>query len=332
MRIAAIIPLHNKGSDIAAALTSVLMQSHAVDEIVVINDASSDDGAAIVAGFTDPRVQLIHRDVPGPGGYAARNAGIAATRADWLAFLDADDVWQPNHLAVLAALVRAYPKAGCVATRYDHVFGDRREPDQVAGPLGSAASGEVCVDFAGFLQSWLAAGACPLWTGALAIRRDILAMTGAFPEGRAERGGDKDLWLRVVRATPLAFSGRSTADFRREAANKLTDRVDTRRLPCLVPTARDMMHNAPKPERRLLRRLINQEIGLYARWSSRLGGRPGTTLHDLLWPADPAVIVTLAAARYLPTRLLRLAYYWEQRRRAWSRSRRRSTPTARVSV
>lgn len=321
MQFAVIIPLYNKGPDVAAALASVLAQTHAPDEIVVIDDASTDDGPAIVAACPDSRVQLLRRGVPGPGGYAARNAGIAATRSGWLAFLDADDVWAPDHLATLAALVEAHPHAGCVATRYDHVFRDRRERDRIAGPVARAAETDGCVAFAAFLEGWLAAGHCPLWTGALAIRRDVLATSGTFPEGRAERGGDKDLWLRVIRTAPLAFSGRSTADFRREAADKLTDRTDTCRLPCLVATARAMAGTAAPRERHLLRRLVNQEIGLYARWSARVGGRPGIAFGDLAWPAAPAAVATLAGAKWLPAEVLRLAYRYEHRRRDRGRTR-----------
>ncbi|HEU0066386.1 MAG TPA: glycosyltransferase family A protein [Sphingomonas sp.] len=319
---AAIIPLFNKGPDVGAALASVLAQTHPVSEIIVVDDASTDDGAAVVAACADPRLRLLRRSTPGPGGYAARNLGIASSRARWLAFLDADDLWAADHIASLAALAEAHPAAGCVATRYDHVFANRREADRIAGPVAAAAAAPAGgrIALGAFLESWLAAGHCPLWTGALAIRRDVLERSGGFPIGVAERGGDKDLWLRVLNVADLAFSGKSTASFRREAADKLTDRVDTRRVPCLVATAREIGRSAAPRERRLLRRLMNQEIGLYARWTARDGGRPAIGLRDMAWPPAPAPLATLLAARLLPGALLRGAYRWEHRRRARGRT------------
>ncbi|MEH3106972.1 MAG: glycosyltransferase family A protein [Sphingomonas fennica] len=313
---AAVIPLHNKAPYVGAAMASVLAQSHPPAEIVVVDDASTDAGPAVVEALADRRIRILRRETAGPGGYAARNLAVAQSSAPWIAFLDADDAWHPDHLEALARLIARWPDAACVATRYDHVFHDRREADHVAGPFAGAEPARV--GFAAFLSAWLATGHCPLWTGALAIRRDVFEAAGGFPEGRAERGGDKDLWLRVMRLADLGFLPRSTAGFRREAAGKLTDRIDTRRLPCLVRTARAMP--AIGEERRLLRRLINQEIKLYARWSARSGGRPHLSLGDLAWPASPAAIGSVVAAGIVPGRLLRLAHALEHRRRRWMRT------------
>ncbi|WP_162527215.1 glycosyltransferase family A protein [Sphingomonas solaris] len=302
-RFAVVIPLHNKGSEIGAALASVLAQTLPADEIVVVDDASTDDGPAIVAACADPRLLLLRRAVPGAGGYAARNAAAAAASAQWIAFLDGDDLWHPDHLAALASLAARFPAAGCLATRYTHRFHDRTEPDTAAGRF--AGTQAFLTDLDGFLDGWLAAGHCPMWTGAVAIRRDLLLATGGFPAGRAARGGDKDMWLRAVAGGGLAFLPRSTADFRREAADKLTDRTGTRHLPCLVVTVRALARGAAPGGRRRLRRLANQEIMLYARWTMPGEGRPAFGVRDLLWPAPPSAIATLLASIYLPKALLR---------------------------
>ncbi|TVV73605.1 glycosyltransferase family 2 protein, partial [Sphingomonas solaris] len=97
---AVVVPLHDKGRHIERALRSIAAQTLAPAEIIVIDDASTDDGPGIVAAF--PGVRLLRRSEPGPGGYAARNLGMREAAAPWIAFLDADDAWAPEHLATLA--------------------------------------------------------------------------------------------------------------------------------------------------------------------------------------------------------------------------------------
>ena len=321
MRVTAVIPLFNKAERIKVALDSVLEQSRPVDEIIVVDDGSTDGGHDIVAAYREPRLRLLRRDVPGAGGYAARNLAISAATAEWMAFLDADDVWQPDHIDRLAALATSWPAAGCLATRFTHVFLDRREPQRLSASLLNGGPSGVAITFDEFLAAWLATRECPLWTGAVAVHREVLTRTGGFPETGAERGGDKDLWLRIARATDIAFSPVATADFYRDVSGKLTDRVDTRRVPFLVGIARELVASGRQDERRLLRGLINQEIELYARWSARAGGRPLARLTDLAWPAPAKAVLTLLASRHVPSSWLRGAHQWEHRRRARRRER-----------
>ena len=89
--IAVVIPIHNKQPHINRCLASVLSQTRPVDEIIVIDDASSDGSIGEIAQFTNERIRLLKRPVPSPGGYAARNLGILQAKSDWIAFLDADD-------------------------------------------------------------------------------------------------------------------------------------------------------------------------------------------------------------------------------------------------
>src|SRR3546814_17898177 len=80
------------------------------------------------------------------------------------------------------------------------------------------------------------------------------------------RGGDKDLWLRAMRHTRLVYAPVITAEFNRDSLNKVSKSTNTLSLPCLVETARNMLDGASSSERRLLRRLVNQEIDYYGRY------------------------------------------------------------------
>lgn len=99
--VTAVIPLHNGGHLIHDAVRSVLRQTRTVDEIIVVDDGSTDDGPAIVQemAVTDPRIRLIRK--PFGGQASARNAGVAHAHGDVIAFLDQDDIWYVNHLEVL---------------------------------------------------------------------------------------------------------------------------------------------------------------------------------------------------------------------------------------
>src|SRR3546814_14752 len=233
-RFSVIMPLYNKAPHVAASINSVLAQSLSPHELIIIDDCSSDGGRDIAAAVRDPRIRLFERKSPGPGGYAARNLGIRQASGDWIAFLDADDIWHENHLAVLADAIAQAPNAEVAATRFDHVFETHRVSQRIAPRL---AQGGV-LNFPQFLRAWLEVSECPLWTGAIAFRRELLMEAGLFPEGRAVRGGDKDLWLRAMRHTRLVYAPVITAEFNRDSLNKVSKSTNTLSLPCLVETAR----------------------------------------------------------------------------------------------
>lgn len=298
-RFSVIMPLHNKGPHIAQSVRSVLDQSLSPLELIIIDDNSTDGGREIAAAIDDPRIRMLDRQTPGPGGYAARNLGIMEARGEWIAFLDADDLWDGNHLEVLAHAMADAPNAGAVATRFDHVFETRRQPQRIARRLEQGG----VINFRQFLEAWLEVRECPLWTGAIAFRRDLLIEAGLFPEGRAIRGGDKDLWLRVMHLTRLAYVPVTTAEFSRESVNKVSNSTNTLSPPCLVDTARALMLGAGRAERRLLRRLINQEISHYARYSMKGAGRINIPVGEVALPEGIGTLALLMAARWLPASL-----------------------------
>ncbi|MDC7784291.1 glycosyltransferase family A protein [Rhodoplanes sp. TEM] len=158
MRISTVVPLYNAAPFVGEALDSILAQTRPIDEIVVVDDGSTDGGADLVARHV-PAVRLLRQDNAGPG--AAVNRGIAAATGDVLAFLDADDLWLPDRVALGAAALAADPDL-------DGVFGhitQFRHADMAAAALADGVPQPgLCRD-------------------TLLIRRDAFARFGLFDEG-----------------------------------------------------------------------------------------------------------------------------------------------------
>src|SRR5687767_2996559 len=97
--ITVIIPLYNKEKSILDTVYSVLNQTYKDFELLIINDGSKDNSLKVVQSISDPRVVII--DKPNGGVSSARNAGILNAKNEYLAFLDGDDIWHPEHLKIL---------------------------------------------------------------------------------------------------------------------------------------------------------------------------------------------------------------------------------------
>jgi len=109
-----VVPLWNKRHRVAATLASALAQTWRDFELIIIDDGSTDGGMEETARFDDARIRRLRQANAGPG--AARNAAIRAARHDWFAFLDADDLWLPDHLEELDRIRRRFPDAGLIGT------------------------------------------------------------------------------------------------------------------------------------------------------------------------------------------------------------------------
>jgi glycosyltransferase involved in cell wall biosynthesis len=112
-RVSVVVPLYNKASYVARALESVAAQTLEDLEVIVVDDGSTDGGRDVVAALSDPRFRLIRQANAGPG--AARNRGLREARAQYVAFLDADDRWLPHFLAENVSLLELQPSAAAVS-------------------------------------------------------------------------------------------------------------------------------------------------------------------------------------------------------------------------
>lgn len=230
-----IVPLYNKAPLIAATLASALADRSRIHEIIVVDDGSTDSSAAVVASLDDPLVRLIRQD---NGGVSrARNRGIAEARGEWLAFLDADDLWAPGYLARLEALAIAFPDCAMLATGYrtdedgeaahrhmlEHPQADsllRDEALRIDDYLAATAGGQIC---------------CTIST---AVRRAfVLSHDLRFPEGE-HLGEDLDFFTRVAEHTPLAYCAEPLAIY---VQSNQVSRLSETRAPQFVPAFLDRL-------------------------------------------------------------------------------------------
>lgn len=203
--ITVIIPLYNKEASIATALRGVLAQTYQDFEVVVVDDGSTDAGAAVVETFDDPRIRLIRQENGGVS--AARNRGIAEAKGEHVAFLDADDEWMPQFLEEIAALIAEYPECKARATNY--IFNSNGVKSPTILRKMPFAEGR------GVLTNYFEVASCshpPMWTSAVCIDRDLLQEIGGFPLG-IKSGEDLLTWARIAVRTQWAYSMKPMAQY-----------------------------------------------------------------------------------------------------------------------
>lgn len=204
--VSVIIPAYNCASTIAETLDSALAQDHPNFEVIVVNDGSRDDTMRVLGQF-EGRIRVIDQANAGPP--AARNAGIAAARGDYIAFLDADDVWVQGKLAEQSAHLDKHPDVSTVFTRW-HVW--NAEPDGTYRRRPDIEAHRVTADIDAPNSGWLYTRLlfdCELLTTTVMLRREMLQRIGGF-DLSLWNGDDYDMWLRASREgkiTKLASIG-----------------------------------------------------------------------------------------------------------------------------
>lgn len=208
--ITVVIPLYNKAPHIKATLQSILSQTVQPSEIIVVDDGSTDNGPEIVATFADQGVRLIQQ--PNQGESAARNTGVISSKTEYVAFLDADDHWLPEHLATLNNLVQSYPDAALCSTAHFIQRDDRMY--RARSPFVEGWRGMVEDFFSAYAQ-----GLSLINSSTACVRRSALLESGGFPVG-IRRGPDVITWVKLALHHPVAHAAVATAIYNQQAVNR----------------------------------------------------------------------------------------------------------------
>lgn len=184
--VSVIIPSYNRGYCIAQCLRSVLDQTFADFEIIVVDDASSDDTRAQVSSISDSRIHYLAHD-SNQGGAVARNTGIRIAQGEFVAFLDSDDHWQSDKLEKqIAALRQQGPDCGLSYTWISCVDDDGAETLRINPEIDGACFEEMLVsNFIGSFSN-------------IVVRKSLLVEVGALDES-FRSCQDWDLFIRLTR-------------------------------------------------------------------------------------------------------------------------------------
>lgn len=185
-RFSILIPVFNKEKFVAKTIKSVLSQSFADFEIIVINDGSTDKSETEILALTDKRIHYLLKENEGVS--VARNLGIEKASAEYICFLDADDFWFPNFLETMNHYINMLP--------YEKVFASAIEIETgkkiVQAPYSFVKKSDFeIVNFFDASQK-----EAILWTSSVCIHKDVFKKVGVFDE-QLKVSEDTDLWIRI---------------------------------------------------------------------------------------------------------------------------------------
>jgi glycosyltransferase involved in cell wall biosynthesis len=270
LKVSIIIPLYNKAPYVRRALDSIAAQTFADFEAIVVDDGSTDGGAAIVADYPDERFRLIPQANAGPG--AARNAGLAQARGEFIAFLDADDEWLPNYLEESVSLLESLgSEVASVTCGYiEHPAGASTDSMWRKRGLRDGIHRVQPDTEVSLVVSMLAyMSPCSTLTRAEVIRK----WGGFYDREKCAFGEDAFLWLKVLLNETVAFSLKPLVQFHREASGLSKNLNGARPVEPFLADPREIEVACPPALRDLLSQVLAIRaaktacvLGYWGRW------------------------------------------------------------------
>jgi len=213
-RVSIISPLHNKEAYVAQTIESVLGQTVADLEMLVVENHSSDEGPRVVEDLAsrDSRVRLIHApsEVRGPG--AARNVGLAEAKGEWILFLDADDLLEPDYLERRLSVLKSYPEAKIIAGPWKNFYPDTPDVFETHFPNGWSPPHSNPPDSTFAYSPWALHAAI--------VHREVLGSSNPWLE---ELDGfpaeDNAFWFRVLYGRTIYWDDCAGAIYRKQTEN-----------------------------------------------------------------------------------------------------------------
>ena len=189
-----IIPVFNKGNFIEKTLKSVLAQTYADFEVIIVNDGSTDASEKKILEFTDSRIRYFFKENEGVS--IARNFGIEKSESDFICFLDADDYWYPTFLETANTYIRKLPAQKVFGIAYENETAKSIFPAQYS--ISRTNDFEI-VDYFEASKKESA-----LWTSSAVFHKEVFTKAGNF-DAAIKSGQDIDLWIRIGLTYPIVF-------------------------------------------------------------------------------------------------------------------------------
>ena len=210
-----IIPLYNKELTVATTIASVLNQSFQDFEVIILNDGSTDSSLDIVSSFKDDRIRIYSQQNLGVS--QARNNAIRKASRNYLAFLDADDIWDPGYLCQMRKLIRKYKEYAVFTCAYRAITHNRNSikcdgiPEGVIGDFFEERTRNHIMR-----------------TSAVVVHRSVIDKVGGFPIGMV--GGEDDYtWAKIAINYKIVFTPKvmMTYDNRNSTFNQRRGKPDS---------------------------------------------------------------------------------------------------------
>lgn len=274
--VSVVMPAWNAMRYIHAAIDSVVSQSYRDLELIVINDGST-DGDYTALERIDPRVRVI--EAPRGGVSRARNLGMALARGDYIAFIDADDLWVPGKLQAQVGFLDAHPEVGVVFSNFHRwaMGADGVWPELPVLPSDHDSLARPDPEWGGWMYTRILMG-CMLGMITPVIRRELARQVGDFDESMA-LGEDYDYWLRCSRLVRMQGFSACTAIYRIHPASAMHQVVEPNHLAALLERARARWGLSDPDGRALSMR----------EYGRRLGRAHFDHGYTHFWGGDPAV-------------------------------------------
>jgi glycosyltransferase involved in cell wall biosynthesis len=210
MTVSVVIPTYNSGQLVTEAIESILAQTSPVHEILVVDDGSTDDTLVRMSQFGPP-VRYIKKENGGVS--SARNRGVQEAKGEWIAFLDADDVWNPKKLELQLKALNSRPELGLLGTLMyswpgSHPAIEVARPDDRIRVIGLDDL---------LVKNFLA-------TSTIIARANVLRSVGLFDQS-LQGPEDYDLWIRIAQAYPVANLGIPLIGYRHSHPGSLSKNV-----------------------------------------------------------------------------------------------------------
>lgn len=209
-----IIPLYNKEKYISNAIKSILNQTFTDFEVLIVNDCSTDNSIQIATEFESEKIRIIQHE-KNKGLAATRNTGIKNAKANYVAFLDADDLWKPHFLEKIFNLIQNFSEARIFGTNYEEIWNET-----IKMPHNNSDS--LPKDFVGYLNFFKINIKQGIYNhGSVCIHKDVYEKAGYYNEN-IQLSQDLDFNIRANYHFKLAYDASVQMSYFMQTDNQLT--------------------------------------------------------------------------------------------------------------
>ncbi|WP_338409128.1 glycosyltransferase family A protein [uncultured Flavobacterium sp.] len=209
-----IIPLYNKEKYVENALKSILNQTFSDFELIIVNDCSTDESVSKVEFYLSEKVRLIHHE-KNKGLSATRNTGIINAKAEYVTYLDADDVWKPTFLETLHRLTSNFQEASIFATNYEEIYGKK-----VLKPINGSEN--LTQNFEGLVDFFKINLKQGIYNhGSVCFHKSVFEKVGGYNES-ISFSEDLDFNIRANYHFKLAYSNSVGMQYVMQSENQIT--------------------------------------------------------------------------------------------------------------